>query len=107
MKFFNFKKIFLAVLCLSIITILTSCVGARTLMMTASQNPKNITASPAIDTSSIANWDVQRVKFQDVFEHDVYGVMPKISMVDILSTCLLYTSPSPRDATLSRMPSSA
>ena len=27
--------------------------------------------------------------------------------VAILSTCLLYTSPSPRDATLSRMPSSA
>ena len=26
---------------------------------------------------------------------------------DVLSTCLLYTSPSPRDATLSRMPSSA
>ena len=25
----------------------------------------------------------------------------------LLSTCLLYTSPSPRDATLSRMPSSA
>ena len=25
----------------------------------------------------------------------------------IISTCLLYTSPSPRDATLSRMPSSA
>ena len=27
--------------------------------------------------------------------------------VDAGSTCLLYTSPSPRDATLSRMPSSA
>ena len=26
---------------------------------------------------------------------------------DSLHTCLLYTSPSPRDATLSRMPSSA
>ena len=26
---------------------------------------------------------------------------------ELLSTCLLYTSPSPRDATLSRMPSSA
>ena len=26
---------------------------------------------------------------------------------DLLKTCLLYTSPSPRDATLSRMPSSA
>ena len=27
--------------------------------------------------------------------------------IDISYTCLLYTSPSPRDATLSRMPSSA
>ena len=27
--------------------------------------------------------------------------------VDNLGSCLLYTSPSPRDATLSRMPSSA
>ena len=27
--------------------------------------------------------------------------------LDITKTCLLYTSPSPRDATLSRMPSSA
>ena len=27
--------------------------------------------------------------------------------VIVLSICLLYTSPSPRDATLSRMPSSA
>ena len=26
---------------------------------------------------------------------------------DLFKTCLLYTSPSPRDATLSRMPSSA
>ena len=27
--------------------------------------------------------------------------------IEIIGTCLLYTSPSPRDATLSRMPSSA
>ena len=31
----------------------------------------------------------------------------KIPMVHVPMTCLLYTSPSPRDATLSRMPSSA
>ena len=31
----------------------------------------------------------------------------KISDLDHLLNCLLYTSPSPRDATLSRMPSSA
>ena len=30
-----------------------------------------------------------------------------ISVADTPVTCLLYTSPSPRDATLSRMPSSA
>ena len=31
----------------------------------------------------------------------------KIGIVDKDNVCLLYTSPSPRDATLSRMPSSA
>ena len=30
-----------------------------------------------------------------------------ISVIKFIYTCLLYTSPSPRDATLSRMPSSA
>ena len=31
----------------------------------------------------------------------------KIAMVDLKEGCLLYTSPSPRDGLLSRMPSSA
>ena len=31
----------------------------------------------------------------------------KILMLEDMNACLLYTSPSPRDATLSRMPSSA
>ena len=34
-----------------------------------------------------------------------FGKLP--SAMDIPYFCLLYTSPSPRDATLSRMPSSA
>ena len=34
-------------------------------------------------------------------------VAPEHPLVEVLTTCLLYTSPSPRDATLSRMPSSA
>ena len=35
--------------------------------------------------------------------------MPRIDLdkIEIPEACLLYTSPSPRDATLSRMPSSA
>ena len=32
---------------------------------------------------------------------------PDLMPTDVVGTCLLYTSPSPRDATLSRMPSSA
>ena len=39
----------------------------------------------------------------------VYGQMnePPGARARVALTCLLYTSPSPRDATLSRMPSSA
>ena len=33
--------------------------------------------------------------------------IPGVPTMTFLKTCLLYTSPSPRDATLSRMPSSA
>ena len=36
-----------------------------------------------------------------LFERDI------IEIADLIHNCLLYTSPSPRDATLSRMPSSA
>ena len=36
--------------------------------------------------------------------HDFAAVVPELEK---LGVCLLYTSPSPRDATLSRMPSSA
>ena len=35
------------------------------------------------------------------------GVVPAMPIFGSNTTCLLYTSPSPRDATLSRMPSSA
>ena len=35
------------------------------------------------------------------------GVVTGPALKDLLNYCLLYTSPSPRDATLSRMPSSA
>ena len=39
---------------------------------------------------------------------DGYGLLRKLREDERLGgTCLLYTSPSPRDATLSRMPSSA
>ena len=36
-----------------------------------------------------------------------FGEALNENLVKLLENCLLYTSPSPRDATLSRMPSSA
>ena len=35
------------------------------------------------------------------------GLLAMLIRVELFQPCLLYTSPSPRDATLSRMPSSA
>ena len=40
-------------------------------------------------------------------EFHILAVPGGFSFGDHLGSCLLYTSPSPRDATLSRMPSSA
>ena len=37
----------------------------------------------------------------------VLGGAVDLAVVGVVFVCLLYTSPSPRDATLSRMPSSA
>ena len=54
------------------------------------------------DTSNIGGTYLQ-AKFSEI------GIQPMTfkKLVSIIGACLLYTSPSPRDATLSRMPSSA
>ena len=46
-------------------------------------------------------------KFQFKSENTTYLKNEEVTIDTIINTCLLYTSPSPRDATLSRMPSSA
>ena len=42
-----------------------------------------------------------------MFSEGDIGVLPPLGVYDPLGLCLLYTSPSPRDRTRSRMPSSA
>ena len=49
---------------------------------------------------------------EDIYHHHDAQWLPNGNLlytaaVDVYNNCLLYTSPSPRDATLSRMPSSA
>ena len=57
-------------------------------------------------------WDVPTGTVMRMFgqlngQLDLKGVESDRRLIDMFSICLLYTSPSPRDATLSRMPSSA
>ena len=52
-----------------------------------------------------------KMEYSYIFSEKTYPGVPKVNVNIIENTnffiCLLYTSPSPRDATLSRMPSSA
>ena len=59
--------------------------------------------SDAIETA-----DVIDGRLAEIQSHRVDAVQKLTDMrLHIIQDCLLYTSPSPRDATLSRMPSSA
>ena len=60
-------------------------------------------------TENIIDVDVSR-EMENSFLEYAYSVIYSRALPDArdgLKPCLLYTSPSPRDATLSRMPSSA
>ena len=46
--------------------------------------------------------------YKDKQRQEVYSLLDEVTLhVDVTRDCLLYTSPSPRDGLLSRMPSSA
>ena len=70
---------------------------------------RGITNSARTSVMIIAS-DISRAEDVDVFgsqTHNDQNRNPNPKNPPGLSICLLYTSPSPRDATLSRMPSSA
>ena len=58
-----------------------------------------------IEADDIEDWLTEAADVNGFHEPYLRGDANLDGKVD--STCLLYTSPSPRDATLSRMPSSA
>ena len=66
-------------------------------------NPKEITTqiSEAADSLNLRKWD-----YGASFSND-YSVQVDKGEAKQLKACLLYTSPSPRDGRISRMPSSA
>ena len=56
-------------------------------------------------------WIMIDIGYEDVVDEVIQMIrdidLPFSGCQTVIATCLLYTSPSPRDATLSRMPSSA
>ena len=61
------------------------------------------------EMASICGSDLHRVMMGALMDHELpcpHGY-PGHEGIGLVVDCLLYTSPSPRDATLSRMPSSA
>ena len=58
-------------------------------------------------TGATADFSVDEKITQTVTGGTAYGTVVSWTLDSGSTTCLLYTSPSPRDATLSRMPSSA
>ena len=83
----------------------------HTLSMIAAHDPAFVTTFKLTHATQIKNEpDTVLEKLKDHIEELESTEMQKVERdraIDALSACLLYTSPSPRDATLSRMPSSA
>ena len=65
-----------------------------------------------VNNKGVSNFTQQLEELQNVMianndKEGIYGDGENLVENDVFQICLLYTSPSPRDATLSRMPSSA
>ena len=69
----------------------------------------SLTLSPSSSPLLFAQDDDQDLDFDDGLEDfdDSQYKPPRRRWIVVILTCLLYTSPSPRDRTRSRMPSSA
>ena len=83
---------------------------ATTFTTTLAQSQRTEINGRQVEFNSDGTWDYVDEENQEdkMEEKEVQEPIPQIiSISDRFNSCLLYTSPSPRDATLSRMPSSA
>ena len=76
-------------------SVISALLAAGLLLPAPAEAAVAVLGNPSVDFSAAAACIACIVLFTVMFEEGLHRV------------CLLYTSPSPRDATLSRMPSSA
>jgi len=74
---FSKLKITLLVLSSLIAVSLTSCVGTRTLMMTAPNKPSTTTALPILPSISLETWESQKAGVWKTLQDDIYGALPQ------------------------------
>ena len=72
---------------------------------------KEINQKFLINVGFPPNYSIENKKYPVVYVTDAGanfgGLMSSLPLMQLVNDCLLYTSPSPRDVSLSRMPSSA
>ena len=84
--------------------------NTQSVLMTFDPHPRQV-LFPDDDSLKLLNTKEEKVSLMSSYGVDILVIVPFTEALSKLSPeaylCLLYTSPSPRDATLSRMPSSA
>ena len=72
---------------------------------------RGVSDPPLVSTNKITDWDTRLEVLGWIIDTEALTVtLPsrkRLKLSSLLADCLLYTSPSPRDGLLSRMPSSA
>ena len=73
----------------------------------ATHDPMRQDLAATLQAPGAAHWFGTDEYGRDTFSRLVYGARTTLYIVGLVTICLLYTSPSPRDLSTSRMPSSA
>ena len=110
------KKVFRSITWLFLLVIVVQTISAQVVVGQQSEMQLEYSALPEkiqdLDVHFVADLsydDHERAQFDLILpkSSEPMGLLLYIHGGGFINGCLLYTSPSPRDATLSRMPSSA
>jgi len=69
-----------------IILSLTSCVGTRTLMMTAPNKPSSRTVRPELPSITIEKWETEKPDIWNTLQTEIYGILPQNKITEMISS---------------------
>jgi len=83
------KRYWLIAIVLSCFIYLSACTTAGVILQTAPSKPKGLEASPPITVNTLAEWEQERANLKKLLERDIYGPVPDLGTVNILSRIVL------------------